>query len=137
MRQCNKCNTELVLGDNWFESMKKNSTYTCKPCWNIKTQKYKKAHPESAKLSDKKYRDKIGNLKSKQHWLSYREDQHHVYIIPKHNYIGVTRNPYYRKSAHKNTWNRDITGFKILHTYNNREDALAKESEYHSMGYNG
>ena len=115
--------------------MKKNSTYICKECWAKRSRKYFKDNPESRKKSDVKWREKAGNKISKDYWLSHRENVHYVYSIG--DYVGVTRNIYYRKHHHKSVYNRDISKFKILHTYNNREEALAKEAEYHNMGYAG
>jgi hypothetical protein len=32
MKQCNKCNVDLVVGENWWKSSVKNSNYVCKGC---------------------------------------------------------------------------------------------------------
>ena len=144
MKKCNKCNCELIPETNWMKSLIKNSTYTCKSCWNKKTRAYKKNNPASAKLSDKKWREKKGNAISKKWNQKQKDGYHYVYHIADGNYVGVTCNLYARKSTHKNGCNghppRDLnkgTGFQILSRHTFRKEALQVESYLHSLGFNG
>ena len=65
------------------------------------------------------------------------EDGHYsVYLLPNENYVGQTKKIKVTISQHKNL-GRDTSNYKILHTFATREEALAKEKEYHDKGYNG
>jgi DNA-directed RNA polymerase subunit RPC12/RpoP len=37
VKYCLKCSTELLVNDNWLESMKRNRYYRCRECHNIST----------------------------------------------------------------------------------------------------
>ena len=78
-------------------------------------------------------------LKHKRDWYhknKKNDNQFSVYLIPNENYVGQTNNIYKRMCWHKH-YGRDISDYKVLHTFDTREEALAKEKEYHAMGYNG
>lgn len=144
VKKCNKCDCKLIPEVNWMKSMIKNSTYTCKSCWNKKTMTYKKAHPKQAKLSDKKYRDKIGNEITKKWHQSQKDGFHYVYHIADGNYVGMTCNLYSRSKAHKRGCNghppRNLelgSGFQILFKTPSRAEALRVEAHLHSLGFNG
>ena len=140
MKKCNKCNDELVVGQNWYASNLKNGTYTCKICWNKKTKKYYKNNPDKRKEYDAKYRLKIGNEKTKAFLNTKKDGYHYVYHIADGNYVGVTSVKQVRKSWHRTQAFRDLskgTGFQILHKTPCRAEALKVESSLHALGFNG
>ena len=73
----------------------------------------------------------------KEYRKTYRFDGHYsVYLLPKENYVGQTKCVRARMYQHKQDGN-DTSDYKILHTFSTKEEALAKEKEYHEAGYNG
>ena len=58
--KCNKCDVDLIVGDNWAVSRKNNSTYTCKTCCGTKSTKYQLNNPNVMKKARKKYQTKEG-----------------------------------------------------------------------------
>ena len=48
-KQCNKCSEDLIVGDNWYASHKKNSTYTCKKCSYRDTKQYSQEYQRKNK----------------------------------------------------------------------------------------
>ena len=69
----------------------------------------------------------------KSHQLNY----HVVYLLPDHNYVGVTNNPYVRMSVHKCEENRTTDNWVELARYIDRQEALVHEARLHSEGYEG
>jgi hypothetical protein len=124
MKVCKTCNEEKPLEQFGIVQKKYYNSY-CKSC-------YKKKYPPYEWQKANKDKQAAYAKKSKK---KYIEDKFYVYLIPKANYVGQTNQPKIRKWHH--TKDKDTSGFKILHTYNTREKALAKEKEYHNMGYNG
>jgi len=55
MRYCNKCEVLLIIGNNWLESCKRNSDYTCTTCRNSKAREWRKSNPDKVKYIFKKY----------------------------------------------------------------------------------
>lgn len=101
------------------------------------------------KTKDMPYKDKEKrkqylkewNKKNKERVKEYkkerREDGHFsVYLLPNENYVGQTKSIKSRMYRHK-YHGRDTTDYKVLHTFDTREEALQKEAEYHAQGYNG
>ena len=124
MKTCNKCDTELILGDNWKEGSKKYNVYKCTSCQKLYNKKWQQNNPNQvAKHNTKSYN-------------KYKPNDYVVYLLTKENYVGVSGYMKNRIKNHKHGFNRD-TNYKILHRFSNRKDALAKEKEYHAMGYNG
>ena len=121
MKKCSKC-SELkpveMFGKN--KSRKDGLEYWCKLC----------------------KRDILNNCVKKYHENYYREhvklSYHIVYLLPDHNYVGVTNNPVYRMSNHrKKGFNRNTDNWIELARFESREDALKREAEYHDKGYEG
>ena len=73
----------------------------------------------------------------KNSYYKTKDDHFSVYLLPDHNYVGQTQNVADRKRKHRNYHNRNVDNIQILHKFNTREEALAKEAEYHNMGYAG
>jgi hypothetical protein len=67
---------------------------------------------------------------------SKKDGFHYVYLLPESNYVGCTSSLYYRMIVHKSS-GRDVSGYKILGKFLDREDALRLETKYHDMGYEG
>ena len=66
----------------------------------------------------------------------YLDGYYSVYLLPKENYVGQTKKIKARMADHRYN-GRDTSDYKILHTFATRKEAIAKEKEYHAMGYNG
>jgi hypothetical protein len=60
-----------------------------------------------------------------------------VYLLPDHNYVGITNTPYYRMIVHRNDYKRNTDNWIEIARYSNREDALKHEALLHSQGYAG
>jgi hypothetical protein len=81
-------------------------------------------------------KEKIKQKVAKQH-AEQTLPYHIVYLLPEHNYVGVTNQPERRMITHKNKQKRNTNGWIELARYENRKDALIHESKLHSQGYNG
>ena len=86
-----------------------------------KLKEYNKAYYQKTKANRKKY---------------YTDGHYSVYLLPNENYVGQTQGIKYRMYRHKSL-GTDTSDYKILHTFSTREEALAKEKEYHDKGYRG
>jgi hypothetical protein len=73
----------------------------------------------------------------KQYFESIKLPHHIVYLLPDHNYVGVTDNPRIRMNWHKNNANRNTGNWVELAHYIDREEALAHEARLHAEGYEG
>ena len=118
MKTCNNCNIEKPYSEYQKD---KNATdgyqYKCKQC------------QREYRINNRSYFINYHQSRTLPYWI--------VYLLPKHNYIGITNKPHYRMLNHKNNFNRDTSGWVELHRFDTREEALAKEAEYHLAGYNG
>ena len=74
-------------------------------------------------INKQKYQDKV-----KDYWS--------VYILPKANYVGITRNIDSRMVKHR-VDGRDTSDYRILHEIDNEEDARRQEDLYHRIGFEG
>ena len=102
-----------------------------------KNKEYYKIYQSENKDKIKEYYKKWYKIGGKEYQEDYYLDGHYsVYLLPNENYVGQTKKIKHRMYNHKYK-GRDITGFKILHTFKTREEAKKKESEYHAMGYEG
>jgi hypothetical protein len=117
-KACNECGVELEVGVNWYASMEKNSTFICKTHWKKRTIKHHRNNPEARKISDKKYRDRIGNQRSKE-WMASNPDKVLMYREKLDNsipsgvygiyyrwlllYVGESGKPYKRVVQHLST----------------------------------
>jgi hypothetical protein len=119
MKQCTKCKQTLSL-DQFNKRMGK-----CKECNKKYYKQYRLNNPEREIKYNKQY------FKSKQlpHTI--------VYLLPDHNYVGVTNNPEYRMIMHRSEHNRNTDNWTELKRFDNRKDALTYESELHAQGYDG
>ena len=73
----------------------------------------------------------------KQHHLNNQLPYHIVYLLPDHNYVGVTNNPTYRMYDHKNQYKRNTDNWIELARYIDRKEALIHEARLHDSGYEG
>lgn len=122
MKKCNKC-SELKSFDQFAKDKTRNDglNSNCKQC--------KKQHYD---INREKYID-TSIKQIKRHKLSY----HIVYLLPDHNYVGVTNRPYFRMNSHKFYSNRNTDNWIELARFDSRKDALKCEAEYHDKGYEG
>ena len=56
MKTCNKCEVELVVGENWNESQARGRQYICRPCTNDYHAEYRKANPGKVNANTAKRR---------------------------------------------------------------------------------
>ena len=122
MKKCSKCK-QLLSVEMFAKDKTRNDglNVNCKQC----KKQYYTANWE-------KYH-KVANIQLQRHKLSH----HIVYLLPDHNYVGVTNRPYFRMSSHKFYNNRNTSNWIELARYENRKDALKCEAEYHAKGYEG
>ena len=78
------------------------------------------------------------NSEYQKQWHKNNQSSYYiVYLLPIHNYVGVTNNPTKRMYDHKSIHKRDTTGWIELARFNTREEALEYESIKHTEGYEG
>lgn len=77
MKNCNKCNTELIIEKNWTEGRKRAYYYICTPCKSKKEIKWFKNNPDKKAKSDKKWaqnnKEKCNKIKRK--WAKNNPDK--------------------------------------------------------------
>ena len=107
-------------------------------------KKYKEQNPEKVKewtgKNNKKWRESNPEL-FKQSVTNWREKEHDgtwkVYILPNANYyVGYTKAIKPRMYRHKQQ-GRDYSDYIILHTLNDKNEALEYEAIYHKLGFPG
>jgi len=140
MKNCKKCSETKPL--NEFHKSKATNDglqRKCKECVKKSDKQRHLDNPEYFKQYDKHYR--LNNKESlkeytKQWSLAKKDGYHSVYLLPKHNYVGITENLYIRMSHHRSL-GRDTTGYRILETFQDRELGLELEELLHDIGYEG
>ena len=107
-------------------------------------KQYYKNNIESMKQnSAQRYQNDNGvlkeqNLKSATKYrLSQISPYYIVYLLPDHNYVGITNNIYNRMHNHRSQYSRNTDNWIELARFNTREEALIHESELHDQGYDG
>jgi len=65
MKQCNKCNVNLIVGENWSASRASKNQKSCKSCEVEKTRLWKKNNPEKLKSQRKRHRQTNNYKKAK------------------------------------------------------------------------
>jgi excinuclease UvrABC nuclease subunit len=100
MKNCNKCNVELVVGKNIFDSRAKNYDWVCKECVSNGIKKHH--HKRNIRLKT--------------------EEGAGVYAIYKDNqivYIGESKSPTYRVNTHfTSTWKKNSSLSNIIGKHN-------------------
>lgn len=112
----------------------------CRKSFNLNEEFYsKKASKDGKDNYCKTCRNAKSNDKRKEHITG----DYFVYVLPNENpisskgYCGQTKNLNHRMRNHKYT-GKNVDGWKVLKTFNNRADAIAYELEMHtSQGYAG
>ena len=128
MKECKSCKVVLIVGENITKSAFNNSDFRCKPCIKSYHQTYYLENMDTIKKSNIKHTIKWNN--------SQKDGFHSVYLLPKHNYVGITENLYIRMGKHKNG-GRDTTDYRVLYKTKDRELGLELEELLHDMGYEG
>ena len=141
MKKCSICNIERPLSD--YYKRKNKLRNDCKICCKERAnkrkderraymKKWRKENPDYLRRWRNENKERDDGYRKK-----YRNDGHFsVYLLPNENYVGQTKSVKTRMYKHKYL-GRDISDYKILHTFDTREEALQKEAEYHAQGYNG
>ena len=101
----------------------------------IYNAEYRKKNKDKIKINNAEYYEKNKEARKKQH-QSKIKDHYMVYILPKANYVGITRNFEHRLIDHKSL-GRDVTDARILHEIENEEDARRMEDMYHAINFEG
>jgi len=136
MKNCKKCNVELVKGTQYNSDALKGFNI-CKSCRSNRTAKHYIENKESyLEKSKTLYYSNPKKWKAlNREWIVGKEDGlHHVYLL-KNEYVGITKNLYHRMGIHKHFGNPKIAC--ILHSTPDRENALELEGLLHDMGYKG
>jgi hypothetical protein len=134
MKECNKCKQVLPL------DMFNKRQAKCKECRKQYDKQYHLNNPDYGKHAAKKWYKDHPNYytqRTRQFRESLKLSYHLVYLLPDHNYVGITNNPIFRMYVHKSNYNRNTDNWIELARFDNRADALKCESEYHSQGYEG
>jgi len=109
MRKCNKCNTELIVGENITPSSIKNQNYKCKPC----QKQYRIDNKEKMREWQKEYykanREKI--IDASKRSIANRKDEVKEYL---------------------KEWNNDNPNYGNEWYHKNKEHMKVKCKEYHS-----
>jgi len=143
MKTCNKCGVEKPYTEFFKDKSRSDGFQTkCKQCDKISIKAYFEKNPDYNKQrgqNNKKYFQE----KAKQRHQSKKLSYWIVYMLPNcipspytKPYVGKTNNPSYRMTHHKYK-GRDTTGWIELHRFDTDAEALAKEAEYHALGYAG
>ena len=111
MKQCNTCNVDLVVGDNWLASALNNADYKCRSCKNAMLITYNKKYNSTARgrkvkedamkrymSNDDNYKKQRKNIKKKNY--SIPAGIYGVFSDCKLIYIGESSTPYRRKGHH-------------------------------------
>ena len=115
MKKCKCCNEEKPL-DQFYKRQAK-----CKPCHIEYVKQYRKNNPEKEKQWNE---NEITGISL-------------VYLLPDHNYVGVTNRFNRRMSDHRSTQGRNTDNVRVLYTTKSRDEALELEALLHDMGYEG
>ena len=152
MKKCSKC-SELKPVEMFAKCKvsKDGLQYKCKQCDKLNSKQrrndnpgyYKQWHKDN--LEYKKQQSKQWRLNNpeckkqmdKQYHESLKLPYHIVYLLPDHNYVGVTNNPTCRMNRHRNGHKRNTSNWVELACFDSRKDALKCEAEYHAKGYEG
>ena len=129
MKQCKQCSVELISGENIAPSAFKNYDYHCKPCKKKYLKKYNVNNQSQIKVYQKKY--------SKKYYESRKDGHFSVYLLPDHNYAGMTGNLYHRMSDHRSSNGRNTDNVRVLYTTKSKDEALELEALLHDIGYEG
>jgi hypothetical protein len=119
--------------------MKKKLTQEQREARRIYDAEYRKRNKEAISLKKAKYYAKNKEkfiLYEKKRYQSKIKDYWSVYILPKANYVGITRNIDTRMIKHKSV-GRDTSDYRILHEIYNEEDARRMEDMYHRINFEG
>ena len=122
MKQCNYCNQQKELSEFSKDKTRKDSlNCICKLCKKILNKQY--------------YLDNLEYFK--QQHLQQKQSHIIVYLLPDHNYVGITDNPYHRMIQHRSEYNRHTDNWIEIARYNDRRLALQHEALLHAQGYEG
>lgn len=137
MKKCNKCLQDKERTEfSKCKITKDGLQYKCKQCEReIKQQRYQ--NDKSRRIQYYQRNKKKYTERDKQYAQARRLPYHIVYILPLHNYAGITNDSHRRMIQHKNINKRDTTGWYEVARYNTREEALAHEAQLHAEGYEG
>lgn len=72
-KKCSKCDTPLVLGDNWSEGIARGKTYLCRACNAAKGRAFYAANPKRV-IEVAKQRRHANPEKVREYWRQYRKD---------------------------------------------------------------
>jgi len=135
MRKCNKCNVELIVGDNWAIGNSKFKVYKCKECdyktrlqWKEKNSNWEKEYNTKLKRSKG-----IGVYLVKYRWINFyvgeglfyeRKNRHLKHKFSKNNLSKVA------KIVNTRNLERKYLSFHILEYQDNTTIRKERESHY-------
>ena len=123
MKKCTKCNETKEL-DQFYKSGKYYKSH-CKPCNTKGVKEFYQRNPTSKSKHDKKY-----------HTLG-KDGHFSVYLLPDHNYVGMTHYMRNRMSQHRSDNGRNTDNVRVLYTTKSKDEALELEALLHDIGYEG
>ena len=138
MRQCKKCDTELILGKNITQSYLNNSDFKCKECRKAYRREWVKDNDDN-----KEYQAKW-ILENKEHKNELDRQYHHankdggyVVYLTKDDYAGATQHTKNRLSVHESKRGYEGKYLCVLHKTDCEYEATELEDLLHDMGYKG
>jgi methionyl-tRNA synthetase len=107
---------------------------------NQRSKNWREANPEKFKKGVKDWSIK-NPYKAKEYgkkWYKLNTDEFvSVYLLPAHNYVGITNSMYRRMEIHRNRFKRNTEGVRVLYQTKSRDEALELEELLHDLGYEG
>lgn len=134
MKQCKQCGQEKQLTEYYKANRNTDGLNgRCKECVKGYAREY--IHQQYYN-NPEKYKE-YQKSNHKRHIQNLTLPYHIVYLLPDHNYVGVTNKPYFRMINHRSEHNRNTDNWTELKRFNTRKEALIYESQLHSQGYVG
>lgn len=152
MKECRKCNVELVSGENINPNRIKNRDYICKPCSNVYNNK--QYHTKDIiKLAVKKYDRKNKQIlaKKRDEWSRSKQGVYGIFSGETCLYVGESSRLLHRISHHKGNIKKpkgiqkelyirisrhDNVYFKVLEETKNHKEQEKVWIEYMNPLYN-
>lgn len=136
-KHCKYCNNTKAYSEFNKSSVHKDGYNSkCRTCTKeyfakFRANRCKIKQKEIVKAEYIKRKDKV-----KAYFQNRKDGLHHVYLLVKENYAGVTDSPITRRTGHKSL-GRYVDDMKVIYTTPDREEALELEALLHDEGYEG
>jgi len=111
MKSCRKCNTPLILEENWTKASKDNRCYMCKDCIKKQSKQWRKDNKERKLLENREWNKKNKDKRNSysKNWRKNNKD-----IVKKYN----------------KKWNNTNLKVRNAHTAKRRAEKLKRTPKY-------